>query len=942
RVMVRRRRRRRGGRPNYALLVPIIVLSTLAAISLIAIIGAAGAATAVYSYYAKDLVDPETMASRDIARTTRILDRNGELLYEVFDRDLGRRTTVHLSEIPVYVKDATIATEDATFYENRGININGLARAVLQNVGGEGGGGSSITQQLVKNVLIPQEERSQRLYSRKIKESILAYELTRRYSKDQILEWYLNEISYGNLSFGIESAAGSYFGKTAKELTLAEAAMLVGIPSAPSYYSPLVNPKFAKDRQSDVLDLMVRQGYIDQVQAEAAKAEDLVYATQKFTIRAPHFVMYVIDLLEKKYGREMVRRGGLTVRTTIDVALQDQVEWLSRATVKKLASIDASNAAVVSIKPKTGEILVMLGSVDYFDSSIDGQVNVALADRQPGSSFKPITYITAFMKGYTPSTMILDIPTAFPDGVNPNFVPENNDLKFRGPVSARFALGNSLNIPAVKVLQFAGLTDVLATAHALGITTLTREGVYGLALTLGGGEVRLLDLTYVYSVFANEGVMAGQPVLPEAQRAGMRQLDPVAILKVVDDSGKVLEEYETPQTKEILPPEYVYLLTNVLSDNVARTPTYGSNSPLKLSDRQAAAKTGTTSDYRDYWTIGYTPELVTGVWVGNADNKPMKKSYSFLTAAAIWHDAMEAASDKFPPTPFKERSDIVKVQVCAVSGLLPTPLCPNKVTEVFIKGKEPKGLDNIYQSFRIDKTTGLLATSQTPPGNIEEKVFMVLPPEAADWARRNDIPQPPTEYSPVTQGEVIITAPAAGSYVSGKVSISGSARAANFAMYRLEYGEGTSPTLWTQIGSPVSQQITNTVLGQWDTSKLGGLYTLRLRVTDKAGKEQLNAIPVTVDNVPPTIRITQPITGTSISFADPNPDWVNIQVNANDNLGISKVEFYADGQLLGFSSVDPFNFKWSPVPGDHIIHVIAYDRARNTTTSQTVKVNIKK
>ncbi|MBI2865243.1 MAG: transglycosylase domain-containing protein [Chloroflexi bacterium] len=942
RVMVRRRRRRRSSRSHHSIRLPLIIFSTLVALIIVVIVAAIGTAAAVYGYYSKDLVDPGAMANRQISRSTKIFDRKGEILYEVFDRDLGRRTTVRLADVPAYVKQATIATEDANFYQNSGINLRGLGRAVLQNAGGQGGGGSSITQQLVKNVLIPPEERSQRLYSRKIKEAILAYEVTRRYSKDQILEWYLNEISYGNLSYGIEAAAESYFGKMAKELTLAEAAMLVGIPSAPAYYSPLIGPVAAKERQSNVLDLMVKQSYISEAEAEAAKQVELHYASQKFAIRAPHFVMYVMDLLEKKYGREMIQRGGLKVTTTLDLDLQEEAESLARERVKNLKSIDATNAAVVSLEPKTGEILVMVGSVDYFDASIDGQVNIAISERQPGSSFKPLTYVTAFTKGYSPATMILDVPTAFPDGANPNFVPENNDGKFRGPVSARTALANSLNIPAVKVLQYAGLRDVLTTAHSMGITTLTREGVYGLALTLGGGEVKLLDMAVAYGVFANEGIMAGQPVPLNDRRQGMRELDPVAVLKVVDADGKVLEEYKGPQTKQILPPQYVYLLTNILSDNVARTPTFGSNSPLKLSDRPAAAKTGTTSDYRDFWTMGYTPEIVTGVWVGNANNKPMKKAYSFTTAAAIWHDVMEAAAAKLPPTPFKERDDIAKVQVCAVSGLLPTSQCPDKATEVFVKGKEPKDRDNIYQTFRIDRTTGKLATSQTPPGNVEEKVFMVLPAEAADWARENGIPQPPADYSPVTQGDVVISSPSASSYVAGKVGVAGSAKAKDFATYRLEYGEGTSPSLWTQIGSPSSQQVTNGLLSQWDTSKLNGLYALRLRVADKAGREQQSTIPVTVDNSPPTIRLTVPVTGTTISLADPNPDFVNIQVNAADNLGLTKVEFFADGQLLGFSTVSPFNFKWSPNPGEHLLHAIAYDRAANKTTSQTVKVTVKK
>jgi 1A family penicillin-binding protein len=944
--MLRRKRRYlgRSGRKPALLRAPILIANAFLVIFLSLFVVGTASAVGIYFYYAKDLTPPETIATREVALSTKIYDRNGVLLNEIFDPRGGRRTMVHLSDISKSLIDATIATEDANFYTNSGINLRGLTRAVVQTVTGQQlQGGSSITQQLVKQVLIPEEERMQRSISRKIKEVILSFELTRRFSKDQILEWYLNENPYGNLSYGIESAAEGYFGKPARDLDLAESAMLAGLPQAPGYYSPLENFDRAKSRQSDVLDLMVRQGYITEAQAEEAKAEELHFTQQEFPIRAPHFVMYVRQLLEQRYGADALYRGGLQVTTSLDINMQEQAEQIARERVASLAAQNAHNAAIVAIDPHTGEILTMVGSVDFFDPNIGGQVNMALAERQPGSSFKPFTYLTAFMKGYTPATMLLDIPTTFPDGVNKPYTPKNVDGKFRGPVSIRVALSNSLNIPAVRTISYTGVQAVIDTAHKMGITGLTKEGTYGLSLTLGGGEVMPLDIIYAYSVFANGGVMAGTPVLPQDRRPGMRELDPVAILRVVDAHGEVLEEFKKPQTKQIISPQLAYLITSILSDNDSRALFFGPNSPLKLADRPAAAKTGTTDDWRDNWTIGYTPDLVAGVWVGNTDNKPMIQSFGSTAAAPIWNDFMMAALKDVPVTPFVEPPGLEKVEVCPISGKLATPFCPSKRTEIFIQGTAPKEPCDVHKLVRIDKTTGKLATPQTPPENVEEKVYEILPPEAAEWAREAGIEQPPTELSPVapTATDLAIISPAPNGYISRVVNVIGTAAVDGLQRYQVEYGAGLSPQLWTQIGQPHTGKVTGGALEKWDTTGLNGLYTLRLRAVGKGNVEKEVRVPVTVDNIAPTVHLTFPTNGATLQLASGQAETVSIKAEAGDNLGIARVEFFVDDKSLGSATTAPYNRDWHLESGQHRLRAVAYDRAGNTAEAGVVTVTVK-
>ncbi len=891
-------------------------------------LAAVGTVFGVYAYYAKDLPDPRDIETKqENFETTKIYDRTGKvLLYEIFDPRLGDREYVTLDQVPDYCIDVTVALEDKGFWANPGFDLQGMLRAFWLNVQGVGiQGGSSITQQLIKNIIIDPEERIQRSYGRKIKEVILSAEITRRYKKRQILEWYLNTNHYGNLAYGIQAAAMVYFQKSVSELTLPECAMLAPIPQYPAL-NPIDNPEEAKERQGLALEAMAREGYISQEQADDASGQDLVIKPiqERFDIIAPHFAIYVRKQLEEMFGTDLVYRGGLKVYTTLDLDLNNEAERIAREHVDKLMEEDhnASNACVVAVRPRTGEILAMVGSIDYWNEEIDGNVNVCTADpgRQPGSSFKPFNYTTAFaQKTLNPATMVMDVRRSFPDAPNPPYVPENYDRKYHGPVRLRQALACSYNIPAVWVLEQAGVRNVINTAHRMGITTLNGD-FYGLALTLGGGEVKPLDMAYSYSVIGNMGVMAGQAVPPERQRAGHRTLDPVAILRVEDAAGSVLWQYDRPETAQVLDPALAYLMADILSDNNTRAPAFGRNSPLFFSDRRVAAKTGTTNDFRDNWTIGFAPQIAVAVWVGNNDNEAMKDVTGLTGAAPIWHEVMAYALRDQPEEWYLRPPGLVNVQVDSVSGLLPTDVSPSTMTEMFLEGSQPTTPDNVHQAFRINKENGRLATVYTPPELVEEKVYEVFPPEAADWVRDNDIPQPPSEYdeaygSPVASGPVSITGPMPYQYVSGGVVITGSANIDNFAFYRMEFGQGLNPASWNQLGGDHNSPVQNGPLEFWDTGGLvEGLYTLQLTVIRHDQSFERAAVQVTVDNTPPAVTLLNPPDGKV--YLMEAEEYVNIQADAEDNFSMSSLEYYLDNEKIGESTVAPYNMRWTIVMSD--------------------------
>jgi 1A family penicillin-binding protein len=815
----------------------------------------------LYAYYARDLPDPGTLANRQLFQTARIFDRNGKLLHELNDPQGGRRTLIGLQAIPKVAQQATIAAEDSSFYDNPGFDVRAVIRATYQwmRSGSPQSGASTITQQLVKNTLLGPEQTAER----KIKEAFLAMELTRRYSKDQILEMYMNEISYGNRAYGIEAAAETYFGKPARELTLPEASLLAGLPQAPSYYDPYTNLPAAKERQAYVLDQMVKTGAITQQQRDAAgKASlDLVPASQQGPQEAPHFVTYVQQQVEQQFGTEALYREGLQITTSLDLDLQHLAEQSAQDHIAEIRARNATNAALVAIQPSTGQVLAMLGSVDFNDASINGQVNVALALRQPGSTLKPFTYVTAFSKGWNPATMLWDIPTTFPGGYKPN----DFDNKFPGPMPVRDALAQSRNIPAVEALQFVGVPDMIATAHRFGIEDLREPDRYGLSVTLGGGEVKLLDLTYAYSVFANGGQQIGVQKPADQREDGFRQFDPVSILKITDSAGKVL--YENKQgSAQVEDPRLVYQITSILSDNKARQPTYGANSPLVLANQPAAVKTGTTDAYRDSWVVGYTPDLVTGVWVGNSDNSPMNDVLGVAGAGQIWHAFMAGAVDDAPVSQFSAPQGVQQADVCALSGMLPTESCRENTLPIhgirrdwFVPGINlPTQTDTWDQQVQVCKVNGKLATSLVPDNARDNQVFVNLPDAVRAWGLLHGYPTPPTDdCSDVYQGEHIaqITSPAASDriVVGQTLQIVGSAYIDDFASYTLDYGAGDNPSDWKPITDQRTQAVDRALLGVWNTSGLApGRYRLRLRAVDSFENAEESAPLFVTLNAPPT------------------------------------------------------------------------------------------
>ncbi len=596
----------------------------------------------IYSLFlinlAHNLPSPELLKDDNGPMTTEFYDRNGKLLYRLYDD--RNRTPVKLSDLPPYLINATVAIEDKNFWGHPGIDLVGIIRAMANDSqGGDLQGGSTITQQLVKNTLLTPD----RTWQRKIKEVLLAFWTEKLFDKQQILEMYLNQVPYGGPAWGIEAASETYFGKHAKDLDLAQAAFLAGLPVSPTRYSPYgTHPELGKERQKEVLQRMVEDRYISQSQANQALAEQLTFNPPGEDIKAPHFVMYVRDLLAQKYGERTVSQGGLKVYTTLDLDTQDMAQQVVADEVSKLSDLNVTNGAAMIVDPRNGQILAMVGSKDYYDPNI-GNYNVALALRQPGSSIKVVTYSTAFKMGLSPGTSVLDAPVAFTTPWE-TYAPVNYDSRFHGVVTLRTALGSSFNIPAVKVLNYEGIPNFLQTAKEMGITTFNNPGSYGLSLTLGGADVRLIDMMSVYSTLADMGVK--------------HEVNP--ILKITDSKGQVIEDDTNPSGDRVLDPGVAYMVTNILADNNARTPAFGPNSLLVVPGHTVAVKTGTTDDKRDNWTFGYTPELAVGVWVGNNDNSPMNPALtSGVTGAApIWNRLMTNLLQNRPDIAFERPPDV--------------------------------------------------------------------------------------------------------------------------------------------------------------------------------------------------------------------------------------------------------------------------------------------
>ena len=1041
-IQMRRRRRsqaRNGpGRRLIQLAIPslAVLLTVLMAIPASAVAGAVG----VYTYFTSDLPDIskiEGTVNKNF-QTTRMFDRKGTLLYEIIDQSEGDRQWVKLPKISKALTCATVAIEDKTFWDNSGFDLRGIARAVVATLrGGAQQGGSGITQQVVKNVVLPPEERAgaKRTTAVKIKEVLLSNRISTDYTKEQVLEWYLNTNFYGNLAYGIEAAARTYFGKSAAELDLAEAAMLAPIPQSPKK-NPFTDPIAAKDRQELVLDLMiertkfgVRDCDVTPEKAAAAKREQIKLASkaERYGIQAPHFSIYArdraIDLLADQpqcvldsaspcdpgdprraidqpvigieKATELVNHGGLKITTTLDLDIDNEVRRIANEQIAKLQADDkkANNASVVVIDQNTGEILSMLGSIDFYNRNIDGEFNVATGLRQPGSSFKPITYLELMSQGGSPATFFWDVRKTFDTGGDVPYTPENYDRKYHGPVRLRDALARSYNIPAVEALERAGIGSVIRLAHKLGITDLDRGlQYYGLALTLGGGEVKLLDMTYAYATIANGATMIGSLRPKDLKRAGFREIDPAVILRIENSQGKVLYEYQPTRNPDLLGPnsaQLTYMLTNVMSDRSARAAAFGTGSVLDLDNkRPAAVKTGTTNDYKDNWTLGWTPDFTVGVWVGNTDNSSMSRGVTGLTGAApIWHNVMEYLHRAREIKEFTRPEGISDVSVCLVDGLLANEVCPSR-SEIFLPGTAPTRSSTLAQKFPLNRETGKLALPGTPPEMVEEKIMYVFPPQAADWyaglteEERAAYPLAPVDYDTrfggtVASGDVAITFPAAGGFLSalvtptipipaaapvdplapppaptvdpnafgvpGFLQIRGNARGGAWLTYRIYIAPGYDPQLeqWQQIGLDHAEQVSDNVLENVDVRAFQpGVYSLKLSRIEQDGRITDAVIQFTLDNTPPVAALAQP--KPDEYFETPEDEWVDVNANVSDDNSISRVEFYAGDVLFATKTTAPYSVKWTigKTEGTPNFKVVTYDAAGNKAESAVVSVRL--
>ena len=844
----------------------ITFLASASLILLIAgIIGAAG----LFAWYAKDLPRPDRV-SRSEGISTIISDRNGETLYDIF-RD-ENRIPVAFEEMPEALKKATISIEDKDFYKHEGFSSKGMLRAMFNIVFlRKLEGGSTLTQQLVKTVLLS----SERTLPRKIKEFILAVQIERKYTKDEILQMYLNEAPYGSTTYGIEAAAEYYFNKKARDLAPLEAITLAGFPQSPTTYSPFTGGQGAYTwRAGETLRRMREDGYITSDQEKQYKDDlpKLVFTGGKEKFKAPHFVTYVRQLLIDQFGQNAVEAGGLRVTTSLDLKLQEKAETIVKEEVDKAKKLQVGNGAAVVLVPKTGEILAMVGSKDYdATDSAGAKFNVVTqALRQPGSALKPITYAAAFKKGFTPASIVMDLETKFPGGTGQkDYAPKNYDLKWHGPLQLRYALGNSINMSAVKVLALVGGKDMLELAYDMGLSTLepTKENLsrFGLSVTLGGGEIHLIDLAAVYGVFTTGGL----------------KHDPVAILKVTDSKGKTLFEYKPTPGKRVLTEDIAFLITSILSDNAARKMEFGERSFLNIPGKAVIAKTGTTDDKRDNWTFGGTRSRIVGAWVGNNDNSPMNPALaSGLTGAApIWNRILKEAIKDLTDEPYPQPDNVVEMQIDAFGGGTVRPEFPQR-KEVFIKGTEPTDFSPIYKKLKISKANGKLANSiEIASGAYDEKEFIVFSekdPVSTDgknrwqegidaWIKDQPDPKyhPPTETSSDRSDNVVmnITDPADHKqYDDHDVKVAGEA-----------FSQGNIKEIRVVIDSVEMDKINDATSYSRVFNLNTGPHTIRITARDDRGKEATGEVKIGV-KVPWDTPTNSPVPSISPAPSPSLPD----------------------------------------------------------------------
>jgi membrane peptidoglycan carboxypeptidase len=907
------------------------------------------ALASVYLQAAADLPDVSSLPNlfgspgQEAHRPARLYDRSGQvLLFELVHPLAAERRWQPLGALPPAVADATVAALDPTFWTNRGYPDGMIERSLLAVLTGAAlaEAAPTLTERLVDQTLTTPVDLHRPPAARAFRASLLAGDVSAHFSKEQILEWFLNSADFGHLAFGIDAAALVYFGKHADALTLSEAALLASLPAHPES-NPIDEPKTAEANRRDVLGEMERLELLTAAEIDAASRDSVTVRSEEArrALDGLGFVVHAWNELKARLGQGLALQGALTVVTTLDTDLQLQTDCVVRTQLARLAGGDPAaveaaadgstcvaagllpllrpgdtgrdhgveRAAAVILDAGTGEILALSGPAEEA--------------RPGGTTLEPFTYLTAFAKGYTPATMVIDAPmgAAAADGT------------YHGPVRMRVALANSYSAAAERVLALAGVENVARTAASMGWLSLDPSDVDALAhLTSGDIRVALTELSYTYTAIANRGRLAGARAGGPAEGLG-----PILVKSVLGPDGSVLYGVR-PDSQAVLSPPLAYLMENVLSDEASRWPTYGQGSPLELG-RPAGVQVGVTDENTDNWTIGFTPSRVVGVRVGSANGSPLQGIQSLNGAAPIWQALLRYAARDLPAEAWQSPDGISVVEVCDPSGYLPTPYCPNVVREVFLSGTEPTHADALYQPYEVNRETGKLATLFTPPELVEERVFFVPPPEAEGWARQAGIEPPPTDYdtyaAPPVNPQVMMTAPEPFTLARGSVTVRGNAEGEGFAVYRVRYGVGLNPRAWVQVGEDGTHPANGEVLGRWDTIDLDGLYTLQLMVVRQDGTIETASVPVAVDNQPPEIHLVLPAPGSVFAAAEA----ALIQAEAIDASGVVRVDFFVDGERVGTATAEPWSLRW-PLGsvGEHTVSALATDRAGNSGESEAV------
>ncbi|MFQ5616074.1 MAG: penicillin-binding protein, partial [Anaerolineales bacterium] len=921
-----------------------LVLTTIASVGIA--LGAVLLALA-YNHLTHDLPSLKSLpvllnpADGLLRQPTRILDRTGQHVVMTLENPVASQSQyLLLEDIPQFLQDATIAAADPTFWQNPGYSLENLNALEPE----------TIAQILVFDLMLWDEPGGLR---RNLRARLLAAQLTRHYGREQVLEWYLNSARYGHLAYGADAAAWVYFGKSATELTLAEAALLATVSQAPDL-NPLDAPDLALERRQQLLQNMLDLETTSP--EEISKALDEPLGAQSSSLQTPSTHSAFLDLVFKELSRhiprERLERGGLKVITTLDYDLQLEVDCAVATQLARLSGneidpqtgdtrscetarllptlainsgdhVPGLSANAVVLAPRSGQVLAMVGADD------SGQPTPRLVGRAPGSFLAPYVYLTAFTRGFSPASLVWDIPAALPPGFGQN---PNIDGEFHGPMRMRVALANDYLVPTLQLLNQLGPENVWKTAAQLGLPSLgASTGVEAQQLLTEGGALSLLEAAHAFGVFSTQGILLGYVNTPTNNGDIPTRLEPTTLLRVVGDSGRVWVEVGSPQARPVISAQLAYLIAHVLSDEAARWPSLGHPNALEAG-RPAGVKIGYTASGGDAWTVGFTPDLVVGIWAGYEEN-PTPGAVSPNVATSIWHAILQYAARGLPPEGWPTPAGISNIDVCDPSGLLPTIECPIVVKEVFTSGNEPTHLDTLFRKFQINRETGLLATVFTPPALIEERVYMVPPPEAAEWAQRAGLPIPPETYDlvsapPDSSLDVQFHAPEMFAYINGQVSILGTAAGPGFQSYRVQIGQGLNPQQWLQIGDEVTTPVEGGELAVWDTRELSGLYAIRLLVVREDQRVETAIIQVTVDNQPPEASILYP--EEAALFTYPQDRTITLQASASDDLGLDRVEIYVDDNLAATFTQPPFALAWNIVPGEHALRVQTFDLAGNS------------